>query len=222
MGIDELLTMLERALEDEKGDLDRRVAVYNQIVAMASAYLDLPHPVTCPQLVPVDRVHGNEYNPNKVAPPEMRLLILSIEKDGMTMPVVVADDKNGWVVVDGFHRSRVVKAKAHIRQSLGGYLPIVRLNKGLEDRITSTVRHNMARGAHQVELTAKLVTLLRRHNWTNERIGKELGMDPDEVLRLKQMQGLAEAFSDREFSRAWDVDAQTRAAGQKKRSDPRL
>ncbi|MSS27280.1 ParB-like nuclease domain-containing protein [Desulfovibrio sp. PG-178-WT-4] len=222
MGIDELLSMLERALEDEKGDLDRRVAVYNQIVAMASAYLDLPHPVTCPQLVPVDRVHGNEYNPNKVAPPEMRLLTLSIEKDGMTMPVVVADDKNGWVVVDGFHRRRVAKAKAHIRQSLGGYLPIVRLNKSLEDRITSTVRHNMARGAHQVELTAKLVTLLRRHNWTNERIGKELGMDPDEVLRLKQMQGLAEAFSDREFSRAWDVDAQTRAAGQKKRSDSRL
>ncbi len=222
MGIDELLSMLERALEDEKGDLDRRVAVYNQIVAMASAYLDLPHPVTCPQLVPVDRVHGNEYNPNKVAPPEMRLLTLSIEKDGMTMPVVVADDKNGWVVVDGFHRRRVAKAKAHIRQSLGGYLPIVRLNKGLEDRITSTVRHNMARGAHQVELTAKLVTLLRRHNWTNERIGKELGMDPDEVLRLKQMQGLAEAFSDREFSRAWDVDAQTKAAGQKKRSDSRL
>ncbi len=222
MGIDELLSMLERALEDEKGDLDRRVAVYNQIVAMASAYLDLPHPVTCPQLVPVDLVHGNEYNPNKVAPPEMRLLTLSIEKDGMTMPVVVADDKNGWVVVDGFHRRRVAKAKAHIRQSLGGYLPIVRLNKSLEDRITSTVRHNMARGAHQVELTAKLVTLLRRHNWTNERIGKELGMDPDEVLRLKQMQGLAEAFSDREFSRAWDVDAQTRAAGQKKRSDPRL
>lgn len=222
MGIDELLSMLERALEDEKGDLDRRVAVYNQIVAMASAYLDLPHPVTCPQLVPVDRVHGNEYNPNKVAPPEMRLLTLSIEKDGMTMPVVVADDKNGWVVVDGFHRRRVAKAKAHIRQSLGGYLPIVRLNKSLEDRITSTVRHNMARGAHQVELTAKLVTLLRRHNWTNERIGKELGMDPDEVLRLKQMQGLAEAFSDREFSRAWDVDAQTREAGQKKRSDSRL
>ena len=207
MGIDELLSMLERALEDEKGDLDRRVAVYNQIVAMASAYLDLPHPVTCPQLVPVDRVHGNEYNPNKVAPPEMRLLTLSIEKDGMTMPVVVADDKNGWVVVDGFHRRRVAKAKAHIRQSLGGYLPIVRLNKSLEDRITSTVRHNMARGAHQVELTAKLVTLLRGHNWTNERIGKELGMDPDEVLRLKQMQGLAEAFSNREFSRAWDVDA---------------
>ncbi len=207
MEINELLAKLARALEAEKGDLDRRVAVYNRIVALASAYLNIPHPVTCPQLVRVEQVRGNEYNPNKVAPPEMRLLTLSIEKDGLTMPVVVADDKKGWVVVDGFHRRQVVKTKANVRQSLGGYLPIVRLNKNLEDRITSTVRHNMARGAHQVELTAKLVTLLRRHNWTNERIGKELGMDPDEVLRLKQMQGLAEAFSNREFSRAWDVDA---------------
>lgn len=207
MEINELLAKLARALEAEKGDLDRRVAVYNRIVALASAYLNIPHPVTCPQLVRVEQVRGNEYNPNKVAPPEMRLLTLSIEKDGLTMPVVVADDKKGWVVVDGFHRCQVVKTKANVRQSLGGYLPIVRLNKNLEDRITSTVRHNMARGAHQVELTAKLVTLLRGHNWTNERIGKELGMDPDEVLRLKQMQGLAEAFSNREFSRAWDVDA---------------
>ena len=207
MEIDELLTKLGRVLEAETGDLDRRVAVYNRIVALAAAYLNIPHPVTCPQLVRVEQVRGNEYNPNKVAPPEMRLLTLSIEKDGMTMPVVVADDKEGWVVVDGFHRRQVVKTKANVRQSLGGYLPIVRLNKNLEDRITSTVRHNMARGAHQVELTAKLVTLLRGHNWTNERIGKELGMDPDEVLRLKQMQGLAEAFSNREFSRAWDVDA---------------
>ena len=207
MEINELLAKLARALEAEKGDLDRRVAVYNRIVALASAYLNIPHPVTCPQLVRVEQVRGNEYNPNKVAPPEMRLLTLSMEKDGLTMPVVVADDKKGWVVVDGFHRRQVVKTKANVRQSLGGYLPIVRLNKNLEDRITSTVRHNMARGAHQVELTAKLVTLLRGHNWTNERIGKELGMDPDEVLRLKQMQGLAEAFSNREFSRAWDVDA---------------
>ncbi len=207
MEINELLAKLARALEAEKGDLDRRVAVYNRIVALASAYLNIPHPVTCPQLVRVEQVRGNEYNPNKVAPPEMRLLTLSIEKDGLTMPVVVADDKKGWVVVDVFHRRQVVKTKANVRQSLGGYLPIVRLNKNLEDRITSTVRHNMARGAHQVELTAKLVTLLRGHNWTNERIGKELGMDPDEVLRLKQMQGLAEAFSNREFSRAWDVDA---------------
>lgn len=205
MNTDGLLDKLEQALKTEKGDLDRRVAIYNRIVALASAYLDMPHPATCPQLVPVDDVRGNDYNPNKVAPPEMQLLRLSLLKDGFTMPVVVAGDRKGYVVVDGFHRRQLAKTDTQIRKSLGGYLPVVRLDKSIEDRITSTVRHNMARGSHQVELTARLVTLLRRHNWTNERIGKELGMDPDEVLRLKQMQGLAEVFADREFSRAWDV-----------------
>ena len=185
--------------------------MYNRIVALAADYLDIPHPVTRLQLVPVDDVRGNDYNPNKVAPPEMRLLKLSLRKDGFTMPVVVAGDEKGYVVVDGFHRRQVAKNDAQVRESLGGYLPVVGLDKGIEDRITSTVRHNMARGTHQVELTAKLVTLLRKHDWTNERIGKELGMDPDEVLRLKQMQGLAEAFADREFSQAWDVDVRERA-----------
>ena len=209
-----LLAELECALKAEKGDLDRRVAVYNRIVALAAAYLDMPHPVVCPQLVPVDDVRGNDYNPNQVAPPEMRLLKLSIRKDGFTMPVVVARDGKEHVVVDGFHRRQVAKMDAQIRKSLGGYLPVVRLDKSIEDRITSTVRHNMARGTHQVELTARLVTLLRKHSWTNEKIGKELGMDPDEVLRLKQMQGLAEAFADREFSQAWDMCPQSAAKRQ--------
>lgn len=169
MNTDGLLDKLEQALKTEKGDLDRRVAIYNRIVALASAYLDMPHPATCPQLVPVDDVRGNDYNPNKVAPPEMQLLRLSLLKDGFTMPVVVAGDRKGYVVVDGFHRRQLAKTDAQIRKSLGGYLPVVRLDKSIEDRITSTVRHNMARGSHQVELTARLVTLLRRHNWTNER-----------------------------------------------------
>ena len=212
--IDDVLSALERALRQEKGDLEARVAVRDRQrahflagrVAMASAYLDIPHPVTCPQLVPVDGVQGNDYNPNKVAPPEMQLLKLSIKKDGLTMPIVVADDKKGCVVVDGFHRTQVAKNDLQVRKSLGGYLPVVRLNKGIEDRITSTVRHNMARGTHQVELSARLVTLLRKHNWTNERIGKELGMEPDEVLRLKQIEGIADSFSQREFSKAWEVE----------------
>lgn len=186
--------------------LPERVAIYNELVQMAAELVNLPHPATCPQLVPVDDVHGNDYNPNRVAPPEMRLLQLSIAKDGLTMPVVVAQEKKGYVVVDGFHRTGCAKNVAAIRKSLGGYLPVVTLQKSLEDRITATVRHNMARGTHQVELSAKLVTMLKKNNWTNERIGKELGMDADEVLRLKQITGLAEAFSDREFSRAWEAD----------------
>lgn len=205
--IDELLNELESAMQPAGEEtLDTRVARYNRLVDMAAKHVNLPHPALGVQLVAVDSVRGNDYNPNKVAPPEMRLLQLSIAKDGLTMPVVVADDPEdvGYVVVDGFHRTTVCKNVKLVRESLAGYLPVVKLNKNIEDRITSTVRHNMARGTHQVELSAKLVTALKKHNWTNERIGKELGMDPDEVLRLKQITGLAEAFADKEFSRAWE------------------
>lgn len=204
--VHEALVVLEDALRDRDDALDDRVEVYNRLVALAADYLNIPHPVTRVQLIPIDTVRGNDYNPNRVAPPEMRLLIRSIQKDGFTMPVVVAGEGKEYVVVDGFHRRQAAKNNRQIRESLGNYLPVVRLEKKLEDRIAATVRHNMARGTHQVELTARLVTLLRRHNWTSERIGRELGMEPDEVLRLKQMEGLAEAFADREFSQAWEVD----------------
>ena len=105
MNVDELLTELECALKAEESDLDRRVDVYNRIVSLAASYLHIPHPVVCPQLVPVDDVRGNDYNPNKVAPPEMRLLKLSIHKDGFTMPVVVGPRRQGACRVDGFHRA---------------------------------------------------------------------------------------------------------------------
>lgn len=206
MKVHEALVVLEDALRDRDDALDDRVEVYNRLVALAADYLNIPHPVTRVQLIPIDTVRGNDYNPNRVAPPEMRLLIRSIQKDGFTMPVVVAGEGKEYVVVDGFHRRQAAKNNRQIRESLGNYLPVVRLEKKLEDRIAATVRHNMARGTHQVELTARLVTLLRRHNWTSERIGRELAMEPDEVLRLKQMEGLAEAFADREFSQAWEVD----------------
>ena len=201
-----LMEQLQSALVAASGAaVEDRVARYNALVAMAAEHVNLPHPALGMQLVPVDTVQGNDYNPNKVAPPEMRLLQLSIAKDGMTMPVVVSDDpeSGNYTVVDGFHRTTVVKTVKTVRDSLAGYMPVVKLNKSIQDRITSTVRHNMARGTHQVELSAKLVTALKKHNWTNERIGMELGMDPDEVLRLKQITGLAEAFADKEFSRAW-------------------
>jgi len=182
-----------------------RIEAYNAISRMTYDMLGIEHPALCVQLVPEEKVHGNDYNPNKVAPPEMRLLELSIRKDGVTMPVVAAreEGKDDMVVVDGFHRTTIIKHKKDIRKSLHGHVPVVELNKSLEDRITSTVRHNIARGTHQVELSAKLVTMLKKHHWSNTRIGKELGMDPDEVLRLKQITGLAEAFADQEFSKSW-------------------
>lgn len=118
----------------------------------------------------------------------------------------VERSKLPFVVVDGFHRTTVVQHDKTVNESLNGYVPVSRLNKKIEDRITSTVRHNMARGTHQVELSAKLIVLLKKHNWTNARIGMELGMDADEVLRLKQITGLAEAFKNEEFSKSWIIE----------------
>jgi len=204
--MEESLEKIEEAISELSNLPDKeRIEAYNAISRMAYRMLGIEHPCLCVQLVPEDKVHGNDYNPNKVAPPEMRLLELSIRKDGITMPVVAAreEGKEDMVVVDGFHRTTVIKHKKDVRESLRGHVPVVELNKAIEDRITSTVRHNIARGTHQVELSAKLVTMLKKHNWSNARIGKELGMDPDEVLRLKQITGLAEAFANEEFSKSW-------------------
>lgn len=185
--------------------LAERVAFYNAATAALAEMVGFPHPVLRPQLEPIENVKANDYNPNKVAPPERQLLKLSMRKDGVTMAVVVADNPElGCTVVDGFHRTDTIRNDRELRESLGGYLPVVKLNKALEDRIASTVRHNLARGTHLTELSSKLVLMLRDHNWSDMRIGKELGMQPDEVLRLKQITGLAEAFKDREFSKAWE------------------
>ena len=197
--------MIENVLTEMS--FDEKVAVFNQITNELYEWLGVNHPALNVQLVQANKVIGNDYNPNKVAPPEMKLLKLSIKKDGVTMPVVVCDTpenkEHPFTVVDGFHRTTVIQKDKEVNESLHGYVPVSRLNKKLEDRITSTVRHNMARGTHQVELSAKLVTMLKKHNWTNERIGIELGMDADEVLRLKQITGLAEAFKNENFSKSW-------------------
>lgn len=160
------------------------------------------HPVSRVQWVPAELVRANNYNPNKVAPPEMRLLELSISADGFTQPIVTWLTEDGYYeVVDGFHRHIVGK-------NLGmTHLPVVvinhdRLDRG--DRIAATIRHNRARGKHVVEGMSDIVLELKRRNWSDEKIGRELGMEPDEVLRLAQITGLAELFANREFSEAWE------------------
>lgn len=190
--------------------LDEKVEFFNEHTQQLYEWLGLNHPALNVQLVKSNEVIGNDYNPNKVAPPEMNLLKVSIKKDGFTMPVVVADNqddkKHPYVVVDGFHRTTVAQHDKSVNKSLHGYLPVSKLNKDIQNRISATVRHNMARGSHQVELSAKLVVMLKKHNWSDARIGKEIGMDADEVLRLKQITGLAEAFSDKEFSKSWEAE----------------
>ncbi len=169
-------------------------------------------PVDLVQWVPVESVFANDYNPNAVAPPEMQLLELSILEDGFTQPIVGWDTGDTVEVIDGFHRNRVARESEVLTDQLQGYLPIVvantgRLDRG--DRIASTIRHNRARGKHQIGAMADIVLELARRNWSDKKIAKHLGMEPDEVLRLSQITGLAEMFADREFSEAWEATAIT-------------
>lgn len=166
-------------------------------------------PVDCVQWVKEELVIANDYNPNSVAPPEMELLHTSIQEDGYTQPIVVYQHDGIYEVVDGFHRNRVGKEYADIRQRIHGYLPVTIINDERHDkadRIASTIRHNRARGKHKVEAMSDIVIELKRRNWSDKKIGKELGMDADEVLRLTQITGLADMFKDNEFSEAWEVD----------------
>lgn len=153
-------------------------------------------------------VHSNDYNPNSVAKTEMELLHLSVKNDGFTQPIVSMFEGEAFEVIDGFHRHRVGKEFDDIRERVKGYLPLVQIRKSQQDksdRMASTIRHNRARGKHQVEAMSDIVIELKRRNWSDEKIAKNLGMDADEILRLCQITGLAEAFKDQEFSEAWEV-----------------
>jgi ParB-like chromosome segregation protein Spo0J len=164
-------------------------------------------PVDFVRWVPNGRVEANDYNPNSVAPPEMELLRTSISADGYTQPIVAHDEGDKYVVIDGFHRNRVGKECLDVRQRVHGYLPVVQIRADATDRnhrMASTVRHNRARGKHKVEAMSDMVIELKRRNWSDDKICKELGMDRDEVLRLCQISGLSEIFAGQEFSKAWE------------------
>jgi ParB-like chromosome segregation protein Spo0J len=159
--------------------------------------------------VEADTVQANNYNPNLVAPPEMRLLELSIAEDGYTQPIVTWLTDGYREVVDGFHRNRVGKESKKVKTRINGYLPVTTINENRADRgdrIAATIRHNRARGKHLVQGMSDVVLELKRRNWTDDKICRQLGMDADEVLRLTQIQGLAEMFADHEFSEAWEID----------------
>ncbi len=156
--------------------------------------------------VPVEKIRANAYNPNKVAPPEMKLLYDSIKEDGYTQPIVCyyLSDEDMYEVVDGFHRYRVIKEHKDIFDREGGRLPVVVINRPIGDRMASTIRHNRARGAHDVDLMSNIVAELVEMGKTNAWISRHLGMSADEILRLKQITGLASLFKDGEFSNSWE------------------
>lgn len=190
--------------------LDEKVKTLNEIKKMLKSISPFTkEPVDCVQWVKCEDVKANDYNPNSVAPPEMELLHTSIQEDGYTQPIVVWQHDDYFEVVDGFHRNRVGKEYKDINERINGYLPVVVINDEVTDkgqRIASTIRHNRARGKHQVEAMSNIVLDLKKRNWSNEKIAKKLGMDADEVLRLSQIGGLAEMFIDKEFSEAWEAE----------------
>jgi len=213
MGIDMIgqtvLKQIREALTGIDGmDISEKMELLNEIRRELHKHSPLDgEPVDLVLWVPAELVVANDYNPNQVAPPEMRLLQHSIREDGYTQPIVTCPEDGTFEVVDGFHRWRVGTECKDIRQRVRGYLPITEIKpdrEGRGDRIAATIRHNRARGKHQVQAMSEIVLELSRRNWSDKKIGRELGMDPDEVLRLKQITGLAELFAEEEFSEAWE------------------
>lgn len=156
--------------------------------------------------VPVDKIRANEYNPNKVAPPEMKLLYESIKEDGYTMPIVCYYNEKDdmYEIVDGFHRYTVLLKHKDIYDRENGCLPVSVIDKPIGERMASTIRHNRARGTHNIDLMSNIVAELVEMGKSDAWIAKHLGMDVDEILRLKQITGLAALFVDQEYSRSWE------------------
>ncbi|HFV9242575.1 hypothetical protein GIJ63_06575 [Enterobacter bugandensis] len=202
--ISEIETYLQSLPEEDRINA---INAFRQVIHQHSPFRE--QPVDCVLWVKQDRLTANDYNPNNVAPPEKRLLTKSLELDGFTQPIVVTEsDPQHYEIVDGFHRHEIGSTRAALKRQLKGYLPVTCLRRERQDkhdRMAATIRHNRARGRHQINAMAEIVRELAQLGWNEQKIGKELGMDSDEVLRLKQINGLLELFADRRYSEAWTV-----------------
>jgi ParB-like chromosome segregation protein Spo0J len=179
----------------------------NGIVAVSGDTVTYSSPVYKVLSVPMEKIRANSYNPNSVAPPEMALLEISIWEDGYTMPVVCyyLPDEDVYEIVDGYHRFTVLQTSERIRERERGMLPVVVIDKDASNRMASTIRHNRARGSHSIELMSNIVAELVQAGMSDQWILRHIGMDKDELLRLKQITGLAALFKDKEFTMAWSA-----------------
>jgi len=200
----QIIEMIEKEF-NKLSSIDQKVEFLNTIREKISELSPFDEPIDYVRWVKAEKVQANEYNPNIVASPEMELLYQSIKLDGYTQPIVVyelPDDK--YEIVDGFHRNRVGKERKDINKRIHGYLPVTVIDKPLDERMGSTIRHNRARGTHQIRGMSDIVVELTREGWSEEEICEKLGMELDEVIRLKQISGLKEAFANHEFSKSWE------------------
>jgi hypothetical protein len=204
----------EKAIQAEYAAGADRAEVYNYIARLNAALLGFPHPVSCTQWIPVDHIRSNSWNPNAVAPNEMRLLLTSIKADGYTQGTVTMKDGDTYEIVDGYHRYSVMRNCPEIAKTTGGRLPIVVIDKNPSQRMASTVRHNRARGKHSVAGMASLVFKLLQNGETDEMICNHVGTTPDELLRLKHVTGFSKLFADTKYSQVWTTPEQIEAKKQ--------
>lgn len=202
--MNQLHEYLQHLTSDEKIEA---INQFRQALHDESPFKD--QPIDCVLWVKEAQVTPNDYNPNNMAPQEKRLLTKSLEADGFTQPIVVIEKQaHRYEIVDGFHRHMLSQSRAALKKRFHGYLPITQLDKrddSLPSRMAATVRHNRARGRHQISAMSDIVRELSHLGWSDEKMGQELGMDADEILRLKQINGLCEMFGNRQFSQAWTV-----------------
>ncbi|MDR2170569.1 MAG: ParB/RepB/Spo0J family partition protein [Planctomycetaceae bacterium] len=216
MTIDDVKSVIEKFVEGL--DTVERNLKLNDVRKVVHEVSGIPHPVGCVQYVPVDRVQANDYNPNAVAPIEMGLLYTSIKADGYTQPTVsVYDDKtNKFVIIDGFHRYFTMKTREDIKDISAGLLPVVVLDKNINERMAATVRHNRARGTHSVKGMSNMVFEMLKNGKSDADICNELGMQPEELIKLKHITGYSKLYKDAEYGRAWAVPKGTSRAKVKK------
>lgn len=187
-----------------------KMEVYDKLIEELFPLSECPFPIGRVHWVPIEQVESNDYNPNSVATVEMKLLYTSIKHDGYTQPVVTIwdEEKQKYVIVDGFHRYTTMRMNKDLRDMTGGLLPIVVIRKEINDRMASTVRHNRARGKHSISGMANMVFEMLEKGWDDERVCSELGMSAEELVRLKHVTGFSKLFENVEYRRSWEEKRQ--------------
>jgi ParB-like chromosome segregation protein Spo0J len=201
----------KQSLTEVFEESDSPVEALNSILAaLTELHPFKDQPVALMKWVPIDKVEANDYNPNSVAKNEMRLLYVSIDHDGYTQPVVTVydEERDKYVIVDGFHRYSTMRLNEDIQEKTGGYLPVVVIDKPLKDRMASTIRHNRARGKHSVAGMANMVYSMLEEGMSDEEVCAELGMEADEIIRLKHVTGFSKLFENVEYRKSWESKRQ--------------
>lgn len=206
------LSTIENAITSALQGNKNPVEFVNECVKLVASLSPIKHPICAVQWIPVPLIESNDYNPNSVATNEMRLLYHSIMSDGFTQPIVVIYDpkKKKYVIIDGFHRFTTVRLNKALQEITGGCVPCVVLVKDIKERMAATVRHNRARGKHSMAGMGNMVFRMLEEGMSDEAICKELGMEADELVRLKHVTGFSKLFENVEYRRAWETRKQIR------------